>query len=629
MTLDFLPPSSYPTNTVTDGQFLYRSLGSFWTQLFTDKEALKGYTLGMAEEMVQSYYNLVEVVKQFSVKDIDVLHREKWKALLIKKSEFNALTVQAGDGLVFGQQPISDPLYANKLFRVGYPKESSNAYSFKPPFSIKKFGALANRILSPSLILLPGVDIIFNDEALLFNKNLFADPNIPRAKLITEEGVQATYVDTSGNVLDDEFVVMWLYNVEQDNEELYNNFGVLFDLKLPSSQSYKELLKALMNLAVEGPTIESLNKALAALMDVPIVIEPEETVEDTYELRDYTYVVTDKNVYRAPVTYLLHSSVIVGAKLRAGDIITDNARIFDATVDPSWWKREVASSKLGFASHVFAANISRQLFFENTTSVITYGAATDRIIFPVLGSAADVQSFQDYVNLPDNKSSIMSALRLSKEVTTVAVNPLDFVFNQFFKNNTLFIRLAFYSDVQINTFFSLLGEIKKYLSPHVYLLLYVNMHKPVEDLTNLNSSVAIAAYPGLTFAADGSTSLGARPGTPTDVDSSGNKPYYKDYVNRMFCVSKGPLKRIGATGATGATGYPLYADGTSKYNGTVNLDTLTVSNSLIVEGATGAGGSIKDGLMRTIIPLSVQPPGESVLRRPTNREIPSILLVDF
>jgi hypothetical protein len=97
----------------------------------------------------------------------------------------------------------------------------------------------------------------------------------------------------------------------------------------------------------------------------------------------------------------------------------------------------------------------------------------------------------------------------------------------------------------------------------------------------------------------------------------------------MFCVSKGPLKRIGATGATGATGYPLYADGTSKYNGTVNLDTLTVSNSLIVEGATGAGGSIKDGLMRTIIPLSVQPPGESVLRRPTNREIPSILLVDF
>lgn len=619
MTLDFLPPSSYPTNTVTDGQFLYRSLGSFWTQLFADKEALKGYTLGMAEEMIQSYYNLVEVVKQFSVKDIDVLHREKWKSLLIKKSEFNALTVQAGDGLVFGQQPISDPLYANKLFRVGYPKESSNAYSFKPTFSIKKFGALANRILSPSLILLPGVDIIFNDDALLFNKNLFADPNIPRAKLITDEGVQVTYTDTSGNVLDDEFIVLWLYNVEQDNEELYNNFGVLFDLRLPSSQSYKELLKALMNLAVEGPTIEALNKSLAALMDVPIVIEPVEKVEDKYDLGDYTYVVTDKNVYRAPITYKLHSSVILGAELHAGDIITDNARIFDATVDPSWWKREVASSKLGFASHVFAADISRQLFFENTVSAVTYGIATDRIVFPVLGSTEDVQSFQDYVNLPSNKTAIMSALRLSSTVTTVAINPLDFVFNQLFKNNTLFIRLAFYSDTQINTFFSLLGEIKKYLSPHVYLLLYVNMQKTVEDLTNLNSSVSIAAYPGLTFCADGSNSLGARPGIPSEVDSSGNKPYYKDYVNRMFCVSKGPFKN----------NKPLYADGTDRYASVDNLDTLRMSDSVVVEGATGAGGSIKHGLMRTVIPLTVQPVGESVPRRPTNREIPSILLVDF
>jgi hypothetical protein len=145
------------------------------------------------------------------------------------------------------------------------------------------------------------------------------------------------------------------------------------------------------------------------------------------------------------------------------------------------------------------------------------------------------------------------------------------------------------------------------------------MQKTVEDLTNLNSSVAIAAYPGLTFCADGSNSLGARPGTPSEADSSGNKPYYKDYVNRMFCVSKGPLKNT----------KPLYADGTARYASVDNLDTLRMSDSVVVEGATGVGGSIKHGLMRTVIPLTVQPVGESVPRRPTNREIPSILLVDF
>jgi len=615
MTLDFLPSSDYPTNTVTDGQFLYRSLGSFWTQLFTDKEALRGYTLGMAEELIQSYYNLVEVVKQFSVKEIDIFHREKWKALLIKKSEFNALPVQAGDNLVFGLQSAADPLYASKLFRVGYPKESASAYSFKPPFSIKRFGALANRILSPSLLLLPGVDIIFKDDALLFNRNLFAEPSIPRAKLITDTGVQATYIDTSGKTQDDEFIVLWLYDVEQDHEALYDNFGVLFDLYLPTSQNYKDLLKALMNLAVEGPTITALNKAIAALMDVPIVIEPTETVEDIYDLATHTYIVTDKNVYRAPVDYQLQSYVIVGAKLHAGDILTDNASLYDTAVDPSWWKREVATDKLGFASHVFAASLTRQLFFANTASIITYSSNTGRITFPVQGNAEDVQSFQDYINLPENKEEIMAVLRLSATSTTMVVNPLDFVFNHFFKNNTLFIRLTFYTDTQINLFFNLFGVIRQYLSPHVYLLLYVNMYRPTEELDNLNSSLSIAAFPGVTFCADGSTNTGVRPGVfPADT------MYYKDYVNRMFCVSKGPLK----------SGYPLYADGTTRYGGTLNLDTLYMSDSVIVEGATGAANrSIKCGLLRTDIPLSVKPIGESVFRRPTNREIPTILLIDF
>lgn len=564
MTLDFLPSNDYPTNSVTDGQFLYRALGSFWSQLFSDKAALKGYTLGMAEELIQSYYNLVEVVKQFSVKDIDLLHREKWKALLIKKSEFNALPVQAGDDLVFGQQPITDALYANKLFRVGFPKESSNAFSFKPSFSLKKFGALANRIISPSLILLPGVDIIFKNDALLFNKNLFTDPSVPRAKLITGEGVQATYIDASGNVLDDEFIVMWLYNAEQDNEELYNNFGVLFDLHLQTSQNYKDLLKALMNLSVEGPTITALNKALAALMDVPVVIDPVETVEDKYTLDTYNYVITDKNVYRTPAAYQWASGVVVGAQLHAGDVLTNNVKLFDTAIDPSWWMREVATDKLGFASHVFAASVSRQLFFANTTSLVTYvPAPVNRIVFPVQGDAADVQSFQDYINLPDNKAKIMSTLRLSAATASAAINPLDFVFNNLFKNNTLLVRMVFYSDAQINTFFNLLGDIRPYLAPHVYLLLYVNLQKTVDDIANLNSSVAIAAYPGVKFCADGSTSTGARPGTyPADTS------YYKDYVNRMFCVSKGPLK----------LSHPLYADGTARYGNIITTKTNVVES---------------------------------------------------
>lgn len=593
MILDFLPSSDYPTNTVTDGQFLYRSLGSFWTQLFSDKEALKGYTLGMAEELIQSYYNLVEVVRQFSVKDIDILHKEKWKALLVKKSEFNLLAVKVGDGLTFGRQPITDPLYANKLFRVGFPKESSNAYSFKPPFSLKKFGALANRIISPSLILIPGVDVIFKDDALLFNKNLFNEPSIPRTKLITSEGVQVTYTDTSGVVQDDEFIVLWLYSAEQDTQELYNNFGVLFDLNQPTSQNYKDLLKALMNLATDGPTINALNKALAAIMDVPIIIESHEIVEDVYDLEAYSYVITDKNTYRSPIAYPLRKGVLAGAHLQAGDILTDNIRLYDTSISPAWWRTEITTSKLGFASHVFTANPDRQLLFDNVSSLITYNPATDRVTFPVSGDAADVQTFQDYINLPENKPAVMAGLKLSKDFTSVSVNPLDFVFGNFFKNNTLFIKTVFYSNTKINAFFNLLGEIRPYLPPHVYLLLCADIQQPTDELSNLNSSLAIAAYPGVTFCADGSANTGARPGGfPADP------MYYKDFRNRMFCVSKGPYRN----------GLPLHHPN--------NLDTMVVNNSQTLEGNTGTG--IKCGLMRTVIPAGA-----------TNRDVPTILLIDF
>ena len=62
------------TGSVTDPVFLYRSLGSFWTDIFQDKETLKGYTKGQAEEITQRYLDLIEAINSFSATDIDVFH---------------------------------------------------------------------------------------------------------------------------------------------------------------------------------------------------------------------------------------------------------------------------------------------------------------------------------------------------------------------------------------------------------------------------------------------------------------------------------------------------------------------------------------------------------------------------
>jgi hypothetical protein len=561
----------------------------------------------MAEEMVQSYLNLAEVVRQFSVKDIDLLHKERWKELIIKKSEFNRLPFLFGSNAVFGSQPASDLYYSDKLFRFGFPKEAENAYSFKPSFNIEKFGAISNRIISPSLLLIPGVDVVVQDGVLVFNLDLFNNPNIPKAKLVTDDGEEATFVDSAGNTVPDEFVVLWMYHVEQDLEQLYQNFGVLFDLYLPTSKNYKELLKAIINLSVEGPTISSLNSAFAALMDIPVVIEPVEIVEDVYDLAPYSYVITDKNAYRMSIELQIDRRVCPGAELYAGDTLVTNMRLIDTVTNPVWWLEELRADKLGFASHIFASGAKNQLFFENKLTLISY--IRDNLYFPILGDADDVATFQSYINEPDNKAAILEAFGIPyNHDTTLPINPVDFVFKNIFKNNTLLLKLDFYSQEQFHKFFNLLPVIRTYLSPHVYILTYINLSLDVDVLTNLNSALHIPGFEDQSFSMDGSvSSSGARPGYFEEPD------YYKDYVNRLFCISKGPLKN----------NQPLQADGSSRFDNVTNILDIAINNDV------NEPSGIKAGTLRTPIPELIKPVGELTWRRPTTRDIPSILLIDF
>lgn len=614
-------PSTFPSNDATDGQYLYRSLGSFWTQIFQDKNALKGYTIGTAEELIQSYYKLIETLNQYSVKDIPVFHIEKWQYILIKKSEFNkAPFVFETDGAVFGVQPESDLFYANQLFRFGYSKQpgSKNVFSFTPKIALKEFSIIANRIISPSMLQVYGVDVVLKNGTLYFNNDLFSNSYIPKAKVTGEFGKVATYIDSEGNTQEDEFIVLWVYRASIDNKDLYTNFGTIFELNLPSSQAYKEVLKGLMNLAVEGPTIAALTTAFAALANTPIVIEPVEKVEDIYSDERNTYVITNKNVYKFPIDQELAQEVYLERDLYAGYILSSNVKVVDTLISPVWWKTEVQAAKLAFASHVFAANNKNQLFFENATREIfcdianTNAGTTKKIIFPVQGRPEDVAAFHEYINEPIRQEELISKLGLSNTRTsTKSINPLDFIFENFVKTNTLLVKLEFYSTAQLATFFNLFPLIQRYLPSHVYLLLYLKLQLPVDALENLNHSSYLPEYPITPLSADGAvTFTGARPGSfPADP------VYYKDYKNRFFCISVGPYKNVLISGVQ--VKKPLhYHDNLSE------IQANNQSNPNVTHGITS-------GRLRTEIPEYVRSPGESTYRRPSTREIPSILLIDF
>jgi hypothetical protein len=629
---------NFPSNDLTDGQYLYRSLGSFWTSIFKDKAALRGYTTGMAEELIQQYYDLTEVIKKHSVKDIEILHKDKWLPLIIKKSKFNSVKLLfEQNSAVFGKQSESDAFYADLLFRFGLPKEALGGkfFAFDPENKLKKVGLIANKIIAPSLALLPGVDFIFKDNVLFFNTDLFENEYIPKAKIVEEYGRIAQYTDNSGKIHDDEFIVLWAYNAETDQQALQPLFGNLFDLKLESSESYKEILKALMNLTMEGPTIAALSQAFSALVGVPVVSEKEEVIEQIYDspaLRSsgyssqeqmqqassvnsknclpeyYKYIVTDKNVYRLHNLQPLAEYIKLGEALHIGQPLSSQIKLIDTVIDPIWWRKELADDKLVLPSYIFAADIGYSLFFENTESFIEY--TDERITFPVQGKPEDVKKFNDYINHPERKTQILGKLNFpNKKSARISINPLEFVFDNFFKNNTLLLKIEFYCEEQMQLFLNLFDDLKKYLPPHVFIFVKLNIKLGYEQINNWNSSFIInnefcsidggSVMPG---------KIGARPGAISDED------YYKDYSNKLFCVSISPHKY---ESPTSELPLPLYSDG--------NLPVLFGDNS----SASSSLPGIRAGLLRTEIPTSIYIPAEDREITPTTREIPSILLIDF
>ena len=588
--------NQYPANDYTDSNNVLVSLGSFWTQVFQEQGTLRGYTLGMAEELIQSYITLVETLNSYSVKDVPVFATTKWQPIIIKKSQFSQTPFKfESNSAVFGSQPQNDRFYSGKTFQFGKPQSpQGSVYSVAPSVPLRKFSVIADRIISPSFVAVNGVHVTTDqDYNLYFNSDIFNDNNIPRASIISDNGTPATFTNAEGFVVNDELMILWCYNAENDAEHIYNNFGQLFEFKLPSSEVYKGMIESIFNLFVSGATVNAIKSIMAAFNGITPVKNSIEIIQEIYSDSLYHYVVTDKEVYRfKPYQQLL--PVSVGDQVYGGDILVDAVQYYDMVVSNDWWKSAISTPKLGLSSQIFLGSYKHQLFFSTTAELVTL-SLDGNINFPVLGEAEDVREFNNQLNHPDNKHTVISALGLKNPGSAAVINPVDFLFNNFFKNNTALLKFNFYSEKELSTFFSYFPMMKQYLPSHVYILLYVNLNIPAEEYSRLNSRYSLPDFPSTPLSVDGSLSNGLRVQIyPEDPD------YYKNYKDRLFCISESPKS---------ADGNPLFYP--------ENLEYVTFGDD---ERMSGVPRGI-DGKVFTNIPVSNPPP--------TNRDIPTVLLIDF
>lgn len=570
--------------TITDADFLYRSLGSFWTDVFSEKETLRGYTLAQAEEITQRYIELIEAINSYSIQDIDVLHSEKWKPIQIFKSKLNAVPFKFNvDDAVFGAQPVYDKYYNGQTFSFGHPKTSAErVYQYAVGNSLVDFSVITDKVISPSIVYIYGTDVVLTEGVLVFNKNIFDNPDIIKFDVFDDSGNLLTFIDADGNVQGEECTILWAYNGKSDISNLYNSFGYIFRLKLASSDSYKKILEALINLHVTGPTVAVLKRLLAMFIGTPYVLNDEETIEDILKDGKTHFIITDKEVYKIPYKFTL-ANLKVGQVMHKNDYLCTNVEFYDNPLGiTGWWKRTgLLDKQLAFSKCLFYGNYLDQLSFSTDSDLVTLNADGD-IVFPVLGKTEDVTRFNKYLNSnAARKTKIKDVFELVNPGDSHLIIPLDFIMDNFLKQNTAFFKLSLPSHADLAKALALMPLIKSSLPPYIYLIVKLHTEVETEIFENLNGEIIDINFTDEEVAntsADGS-----------DEDGAIQKLapfYYNSATSRLFEITKAlkaqPFETVTTTTSTTTSDAkvisgalrvsPTSGDSTAEFNKFLFLD---------------------------------------------------------
>lgn len=530
------PIYNYPTKDRTDPEVLYKSLGSFWTQIFQDKEVIRGYTLGLAEELIQRYYELLEAVNAYSVKDIDVFHKEKWHPIIVYRSKFNtAPFVFKANDAVFGQQSVNDKYYQNVIFQFGFPKTpSADVYLYSVGNQFKDFGIIADRVFDPKSIYINGTDVVLTDGVLYFNKNIFDDPNFPKLDVISENGEPVIFTDANGTEQQEQIAILWAYRSYIDDSRLYYNFGYIFNLNLNNDEFFKQILVGIINLHIDGPSISAIKNICLAFLGIKAVSNDTETVSEIFEDDYYKFVITDNDVYKFDKLYTIKSEVVPNAIFNKGFVFVDAVEYFDNVETPRWWKSPLAlNKKLALSQHIFLGGYSNQLVFKTELDLITLDEV-GKVVFPVEGTTADVNLFNQLLN--EDTASVVklkNEFNLKNPGDAAAIIPIDFLMENFLKNNTSFFKFNFITNALQAKFLNLIPLLRTELPPYVYFIFGLNFRLDNEDYAKLNNSIKIKF--------EDSTQLLNADGSNGDGIIENLAPYYyNDIKTRLFQLSLSP-----------------------------------------------------------------------------------------
>jgi hypothetical protein len=280
----------YPADQVDDLQQLKNMLGTFWPLMFNDQSGLDAWVAALSASSRQAAMDLTEMREAISRATVPLRRTERWFPFTWTVQQLVPL-VELHQYLDLSEFTFSDN---SLLFGVGV-DQGMVCLPVATSFDVV---LLAEQITQPGRWLIRGLDFFQLPGWLVFRES---------------------------PLIGDQFTWFGFY-VQEDKQRLQQQFGYALPLSLPSTDTARRFLNAIMDAYVRGASISSFARAWYALTDTPYT-ETTETVEEVTVDVHGRLIITDREAYRVPDTADI--VVNVGDRLRPLTPLTASCRIYD------------------------------------------------------------------------------------------------------------------------------------------------------------------------------------------------------------------------------------------------------------------------------------------------------------
>ena len=418
----------FPDNDLEVTQTVMSLLGSFWNDIYADKDFVAALVAAKAELELQNSRDLEQLAESLALDRVPSLSRKRWQRIVLLNSQKNVETdfIAYGDPHVYGDGTS----YAEQTTPFGF--------SFPIPPGLQQAPILFDKTARATMTLVAGVDYVLDPkrQLIVFKNDPFVSPNATIVSL------------TTGGTLSDQELELWACEAAFDRELLYWNFGFPVGVRLPSSEEYRTLIHAITKAWRNGTTVRQIDRLISVACDIPLSKHPTETVQAIRTDNRHLCIITDQDVYLANPS--ANPIVTVGQVILEGTSLTDALTIneFQAGSVPEDLLR------LTIGPGILGNGFYQDLTFENATvplqvSTDTHGKTV--VTWEVLGFPNDVEKFWDDVHTTGLAQGRTLAQTLDIRSNPVeepgpaslppTVNPLQFLIQHFLRGNAFLVRI--------------------------------------------------------------------------------------------------------------------------------------------------------------------------------------------